>query len=61
MEGKHWVRLCDFLLYKPRHIPDTYKIKGSGLSLILFFENNSLLWTIIYGTLLCLLGEIELI
>ena len=36
MEGKHWVRLCDFLLYKPRHIPDTSKIKGRGLNYIYF-------------------------
>ena len=35
MEGKHWVRLCDFLLYKPRQIPDASKIKGRGLTFFL--------------------------
>ena len=42
MEGKHWVRLCDFLLYKPRHFPDASKIKGRGLNYGYFFSNHLL-------------------
>ena len=38
MEGKHWVRLCDFLLYKPRQIQDAFKIKGSELICINFLK-----------------------
>ena len=40
MEGKHWVRLCDFLLYKPRQIQDVFKFKGSELTCMKFFKNN---------------------
>ena len=40
MEGKHWVRLCDFLLYKPRQFSDASRIKGSELICMKFFKNN---------------------